>query len=133
MPTEQADKSENNHLPPGWYRNQSNDLQWWSGKQWGPVAPSDPLSNVRNQKGTTGFATWSLILGVLAAIVTVFSFAALSDLAPALRSTLAVTLGVAGLVLGCVGLMRKESRRHLAVNGILLSAFALCAIGPMTL
>lgn len=26
--------------PPGWYPNNEGKLQWWDGKQWGPLAPT---------------------------------------------------------------------------------------------
>lgn len=63
-----------NYQPPGWYRNASNELQWWDGQRWGILAQDFASSQkstsetAPKRKARTWLWTIAGALGIVAAL-----------------------------------------------------------------
>lgn len=61
--------------PPGWYADPATGQQrWWDGQAWGPYAAPSPVAPPPPRpvaQPYRNFATWALVLGILAMLITI--------------------------------------------------------------
>lgn len=108
----------------GWYDDGSGRQRWWDGEQWGQFADAAPpaptavatapsAATETPVKKASGLAIAALIVGIIAFLI-------------GLLPVVGAIVGAAGVTLGIIALVKKQSK-GLAITALVLSGVAVLA------